>query len=187
MGGGGGGGRHVLLLCDRPTPQVCEQSDHSAHAAHTPSTGSASNTSAAAADPELLVKLCHTVPPGLSNPDRTGAATADTQVHKKQVEYQLFVCQENSLNIILNDLVRWTKPSPQPRVREPHAGRVIGAFSPVWCTAVVSSFPTSDHITTQKKNSRQRSRTARHNRAAQAEVRTPYPGPRFPGRYCGTL
>lgn len=27
---------------------------------------------------------------------------------------------------------------------------------------------------------RQRSRTVRHNRAAQAEVTTPYPGPRFP-------
>lgn len=35
---------------------------------------------------------------------------------------------------------------------------------------------------------RQRSRTVRHNRAARAEVTTPYPGPRFPpGRYSGTL
>lgn len=117
------------------------------------------------------------------------------QVYWKQVEYHLCVCQENSLNTILNHLLRWTfsavttrtKPSPQSPVRKPHALRVIGPFFPVWCTAVVSgSFPTPDYTITPEKH-RQRSRTVRHNRAAQAEVTTPYPGPRFPARYSGTL
>lgn len=108
-------------------------------------------------------------------------------------KWNLSICQDNRLNTILNDSLRWTfqraqrepKPSPQSAVRKPHAVRVIGPFFPVWCTAVVSgTFPTPDYTITPEKH-RQRSRTVRHNRADQAEVTTPYPAPRFSGRYSG--
>lgn len=81
-------------------------------------------------------------------------------------------------------LTKRTKPSPQSPVRKPHVGSVIGSFYPMWCTAAVSgSFPTLQYTITPEKH-REKSRTARHNRAAQAEITTPYAVPRFHGRYC---
>lgn len=83
------------------------------------------------------------------------------QVDWKQVDYHRFICQENRLNMILDDLLRWTfprstatrtKPTPQSSVRRPHVAGVIGPFFPVWCTAVVSgSVPTPDYTTTRDK------------------------------------
>lgn len=62
--------------------------------------------------------------------------------------------------MILAGLLGWTherttdtKPSPQLPVRRPHAVRVIGPFSPVWCTTVVSgSVPTTRLLNYPPKN-----------------------------------
>lgn len=103
-----------------------------------------------------------------------------TQVHKKQVEYHFSICQENSLGTM--DQTITTTTSPRARHRQGN-----------WCLlpSVVHrrglELPHIRPHNYSEKTPRQRSRTARHNRASQAEVRTPYPGPRFPGRYCGTL
>lgn len=89
--------------------------------------------------------------------------------------------------MILAGLLGWThecttatKPSPQLPVRRPHVVRVIGPFSPVWCTTVVSGSVPTARLLNYPEKPRQRSRTVRHNRAAQAEITTPYPGPRLP-------
>lgn len=91
------------------------------------------------------------------------------------------------LSMILAGLLGWThecttatKSSPQQPVRRPHAVRVIGPFSPVWCTTAVSGSVPTTRLLNYPEKPRQRSRTVRHNRAAQAEITTPYPGPRFP-------
>lgn len=99
----------------------------------------------------------------------------------------LISAKVHSLNMILAGLLRRTherttatEPSPQRPVRRPHAVRVIGAFSPLWCTTAVSGSVHSTRLLNYPERARQRSRTVRHNRAAQAEITTPYPGPRFP-------
>lgn len=51
---------------------------------------------------------------------------------------------------------------------------------PVWCTTAVSGSVHTTRLLNYPEAPRQRSRTVRHNRAAQAEITTPYPGPRFP-------
>lgn len=105
------------------------------------------------------------------------------------------MCQENRLNMILGGFAKTDISALATRTK------TITAITRLQATCSQSNWSLLPSVVHRRglwkrphtrlhnypEKHRQRSRTVRHNRVAQAEVTTPYPGPRFPGRYSGTL